>query len=629
MSISTRGPVSSPAGSSPAAPGELSPEIDSGQAFALFEDNLAAPGELVLFSQLQHSFSATAPDLQRTFDELVAASRAGLWLAVAADYELGFALEPRLAGNLPADRPVLRAWAFRQRTQIPPDSIEPWWQARLAPLSAQEREAGILHLTPGWSAQHHARCVGQILSLIANGDCYQVNLTFPLRGLAHGHPLALFARLRQTQPVRYGSLIHDGKDWILSRSPELFFALDGSRLTTKPMKGTIRRGRNPEEDARRLEALRTSAKDRAENLMIVDLIRNDLGRVAPIGGVHVERLFEVESYATLFQMTSTVIAEPIKASTAEILRAIFPCGSVTGAPKIRAMEIIDEIEEARRGLYCGALGWIAPDGGHRFSVPIRTLLIAENRSCRLDVGSGIVADSIAADEYEECLGKAAFARCLADEFDLIETILWQADGGLQLLERHLARLQHAAAALGFQFDRATIAARLARTTTSLPPHDHRVRLALTRTGECTIDCRPLDPLPTQPQVFVWPTPLDGADPKLRFKTTARHFYDDALRQATRAGCFDTLFVNRRGELCEGARSNVFLEIDGRLLTPPLQCGLLPGVYRQSVLDRGLAREAVLTEADLHRARRIFLSNALRGMIEVSLRATPGPNVLSA
>lgn len=588
--------------------------------FALFENNLDEPGQLFLLHELSHTIRAdTVADLPRVFQALEHASARGLWLAVAASYELGLAFEPRFGPWAQVDRPLLRAWAFHQRTEIPPDMAERWWQANLESLSEQQRQAGVLQLAPEWSAQRHACAVERILALIRNGDCYQVNLTFPLWGLTHGHPFALFARLRHTQAVRYGALIHEGKNWILSRSPELFFERSGNRITTRPMKGTIRRSADAVEDALNLQQLRSSEKDQAENLMIVDLIRNDLGKMAPPGGVRVSSLFDVESYATLFQLTSTIVAEPVCASTQDTLRALFPCGSVTGAPKIRAMEIIREVEEGPRDLYCGGLGWIAPDGRQVFSVPIRTLLVTDDGRCRLDVGSGIVADSDTLAEYAECLAKAEFVRKLADEFQLIETLRWKPDAGLHMLDRHLNRLRTSAASLGFRFERESIVAQLDKATASLAPAVHRVRLSLSRSGQSEIRCSVLDDTPSNPETFVWPVPLDESDPKLRFKTTARKFYDDALQTALDVGCFDVLFANTRGELCEGARSNLFLEIGGKLFTPSLGCGLLPGVLRQFLIEEGLATEAVLRKSDLEAASRIFLGNSLRGLTEVRLR----------
>ncbi|MEN3111663.1 aminodeoxychorismate synthase component I [Uliginosibacterium paludis] len=589
-----------------------------GQPFALFENNLAHPGSARLLEDCAGSLLLSDPaQAAFFFAEIRRALASGYWLALAAHYELGHALEHSLPAP-PASMPLARAWIFRRKQDLAGSELDAWWAARLGHLTPQERDGGLLALNPCWSAARHETAVRRVLAYIQAGDCYQINLTFPFDGAIYGHPLALFQRLREAQPVAHGVLIHDGTDWVLSRSPELFVERKGKRLSCRPMKGTAARHADPAQDSANAAALLASDKERAENLMIVDLIRNDLGRLTPAGGVSVARLFELETYASVFQLTSSIHAEPAEADFATTMSALFPCGSVTGAPKIRAMQIIGELEDDARGLYCGALGWLAPDGDFSLNVPIRTLMVSADRRCRLNTGSGIVADSNPVAEYQECLAKAAFARQTAESLGLIETLRW--DGTrFPLLAGHLARLERSAHTLGFAHEPDRIEAEFARLQDRLAKTPVRVRLLLARNGSFEIETAPLTPLPPENLFALADWALDETDPRLCHKTTARVFYDDALKLATQRGLFDLLFCNRRGELAEGARSNLFIERDGALLTPALSCGVLPGVLRASLLKQGTAREAVLYPEDLVRADRIWLGNALRGLVEVRLQ----------
>lgn len=592
--------------------------------FAVFEDNLGDPARLNLLQELLESICAHTPaELPAALAAIEAARNSGHWIAFAGHYELGAALEATLHRTLPENgraEPLLKAWVFAQRELITGDAIAAFWQSTLARLSPQDREAGILSLQPDWDEARHAKAVERILAWIHAGDCYQTNLTFPLHGQACGHPLALFSRLRETQTVSHGALIFDGQDWTLSRSPELFVTRRGTELICRPMKGTAQRSPDPLVDAANAATLQASTKDRAENLMIVDLIRNDLGRLTPPGGVRVDQLFELESFRTVHQLTSTVSAAPVDAAFEDILKALFPCGSITGAPKIRAMQIIHALEDGPRGLYCGALGWLAPDGDFSLNVPIRTLLLRVDGHFRLDVGSGIVADSHAAAEYRECLAKADFVRTLGDDLELIETLKWTPQAAYPDLDWHLARLARSAQELGFIYDTSSQIRALLEFSTNLPAHPQRVRLSLARDGKASLAAAALDAVPAN-QITDWASfALHSNDPRLRHKSSARAFYDTALKVAMSAGLFDVIFCNERGELCEGTRSNLFLEMDdGPLRTPALHCGLLPGVLRAQLLHAGRAVEAVLKKEDLLKARRIWLGNALRGLIEVHLR----------
>jgi para-aminobenzoate synthetase/4-amino-4-deoxychorismate lyase len=437
-----------------------------------------------------------------------------------------------------------------------------------------------------------------------------------------------------------------GPTHVLSCSPELFLRNRGGMLEAKPMKGTASRASVPEGDSEIARLLSGDAKNRAENLMIVDLLRNDLGRIARTGSVRVPALFSVEAYSTVFQMTSTISAElPSDVGFADLLRALFPCGSITGAPKHRTMQLIAELETTPRGLYTGCIGWIAAPAGERaeaacgdfcLSVAIRTLVLGPGASGeggarptqgalrlgRMGIGAGIVIDSRADDEYEECRLKARFLTGLDPGFSLFETMHATRQSGVRHLERHLARLARSAAELDFALPRADIRRALAAQVSALPVDaPFRLRLAVHKDGRFDIVVAPLDALPAGPvSLLVAPEATDEGDPFLRHKTTLRAPYDAAVADAARRGAFDMLFHNRAGFLTEGGRSNVFLQLDGAWVTPPLAAGVLPGVMRSVLLDdpSWQAIEAPLTLADLDRAERIVVCNALRGALDAKV-----------
>lgn len=589
--------------------------IDSAHEFALFDDNQNGKGDLLLSEPEEIIRCSGAGEIDDAFHAIERARLNGKWIAIAARYELGYALEPRLRALLGDDgAPLLTAWVYGRAERLAPSETDARIAAALARCDEHTRLGGLMELQREIAEDDYVRSVRRIRDYITAGDCYQVNFTFALRGRLYGSPLALYRALRAAQPVRHGALICHADGAILSRSPELFVERRGDRLRCRPMKGTAARDSDP-------AALTSSEKNRAENIMIVDLIRNDLGRLAPSGGVRVERLCEVEPYPSVWQMTSTVVAEPVKAGLADVFRALFPCGSVTGAPKIRAMQIIHELETTPRSIYCGALGWIAPDGDFRFSVPIRTLEVGRDGEARLGLGSGIVADSEPAAEWAESLLKGRFLTGLRPAFGLIETLRCEPGAAepYPLLDRHFARLARSATVFGFVLDLDAIRRALIDKARALSG-TQRVRVELAADGSFALSASPLgDDSAATPTVVVSTRTVSSADPLLLHKTTARELYDAELRAAMAQGHFDALFFNERDELAEGARTNVYLDLGGDcLLTPPLRCGVLDGVYRRKLLDEGKAREQCLTRADLSRARAILLSNAARGLFRVEL-----------
>jgi para-aminobenzoate synthetase/4-amino-4-deoxychorismate lyase len=466
---------------------------------------------------------------------------------------------------------------------------------------------------------------------------YQLNFTLPLDVHAAGSSARLHRRLRSLQPAPYGAFLHTQPSRrILSFSPELFFRLENQgdvrRITTRPMKGTAPRGRTTSEDRGVADWLRNDPKNRAENVMIVDLLRNDLGRLCSFGSVRAGNLFAVERYPTLWQMTSTITGElRPEVGFQDIFRALFPCGSITGAPKIRAMQLLSQLEERPRGVYTGAIGFFSKKESV-FNVAIRTLAL-HGRQGTMGVGSGIVIDSNPADEFRECLLKAEFLTRPANSpahpsphsFSLVETMLWR--GEYPLIELHLDRLEDSASYFAFPFNRAqtriALETHVANSLTCYPRAaganspllSHKVRLLLSPDGALQIASEPLPEPSTQPlRLRIAVERTDPQDPMYFHKTTHRPLYAQALQAATQAGYDDVLFLNLRGEVTESAIHNIFIEEDGRLFTPAIVCGLLPGVHRRHVLVTHLdAEERILHREDLRNADAIYLCNAVRGL----------------
>lgn len=605
--------------------------------FALFEDRLASPGAPVawVFEGCQRKVSGAWATLNSALCE---AAKQGFWGVVALDYELGKFFEPTVGA--PPDK-VGTLWVFAHRRALDADTFDAWWHSTLKALPAAHRIGGVSDLQASWTEQQHANAVHAIQSYIAEGDCYQVNLTFPLQFSYFGHPIALFAALREQQPARYGCLIADPESPILSLSPELFVDKSGDRIVTRPMKGTMPRGRDAESDQAAAKGLAQSEKNRAENLMIVDLLRNDLSRLRGSGGaaprISVPQLFVTEAYPTLWQMVSQVEAEFLSGAGAELtpeslLQAVFPCGSITGAPKVRAMQIIDSLEQGARGIYTGSLGWFAPNGDARLNVAIRTLQLKPHSPCSgvgvLGVGGGIVQDSVAAEEWAECWLKARFLTQLDPGIRLIETLRLEPTG-YPLLEAHLTRLMKSARALGFVCEWTEVQECLeAFASQALAENPAvscwRVRLTLDAQGRVELSKGPLAPEPALRirKLFLASERVDACHPLQNHKTSWRTHYDEALiALADHPDIFDALFLNTRDEVVEGARSSLFVQRNGLWQTPPLSSGALPGVWRAEVLAGRVpgmenAEERVLTRADLENAARIVCGNALRGAIEI-------------
>jgi len=662
----------------PAVPFAL---LDEHGATAAAQSALRAPSRLYTDLVREHICTDVAR-LDHVYQAIAADLHAGLHAVVLIDYEWGVALAGLQSRHQHSDRPpaALRCMMFRQLRRLSSAEVEQWLAAReadgsdeagaalratelaAAPAKALPPQgqgvsppacAGVMDLQASVTRAEFDAALDGVQAALQAGDAYQINYTFRLDFNAYGSPLALYRRLRARQPVSYGALIAlPDQRWVLSCSPELFVDhhQPPQRMLARPMKGTAPRLTDPEADRQAGQALALDPKNRAENLMIVDLLRNDLGRIAQTGSVRVPALFAVEGHPTVWQMTSSVEAQLApNVDFAAVLRALFPCGSITGAPKHRAMQLIDALESTPRGLYTGAIGWLeAPEDGVAcgpfcLSVAIRTLTLdaagADGlRAGRMGVGGGIVLDSRAADEFDECFWKARFLTGLDPGFSLFETMRATPQGEVLYLEQHLARLAGSAERLGFVYESAALRQQLQAylatlaQSDQLAPDGFRVRAALDKSGQLHLTSAPLTRLPASTVPLLLACDLGFAatqadDPLLGFKTTRRHDYDAAWQAAEQQGAFDALFFNTAGELTEGGRSNVFVKLDGRWWTPPLASGVLPGVMRERVLTdpQWAAGERRLTREDLSRAQALMVCNALRGVLAAQLRLPAQPN----
>ncbi|AYY58126.1 aminodeoxychorismate synthase component I [Burkholderia multivorans] len=610
-------------------------------SFALLDDcdSTASARSSRLYSGFVRERVCTDPARLDALDAALAQDlRDGLHAVVVGDYEFGRNLQRAQPGHAP-----LRFLLYARCERLSRAEVDAW-------LAAQDGAdtpsiAGVAHVRKSVTRDAFGAAIAAVHDALRAGDSYQINYTYRLNFDVFGTPLALYRRLRARQPVRYGALIAlpDGA-WVVSCSPELFVEKHGELLRARPMKGTAPRSADPQQDAASAAFLANDPKNRAENVMIVDLLRNDVSRIARTGTVRVPALFSVEPYASVWQMTSTVEAGWRDGTTfADMLRALFPCGSITGAPKHKTMQLIDAIETTPRGLYTGTIGWLdapreaaAACGDFCLSVAIRTLTLDapsgsapaddDRRRGTMGVGAGIVLDSVAADEYAECELKARFLSDADPGFQLFETTCATRADGIRHVDRHLARLQRSADAFGFRFDadalRRAIDARCAALDGDGP---YRMKLSLAKDGTLDIVAAALKPLPAGP-VRVWLAadhgfaPTRANDALLLHKTTRRADYDRAWQAAEALGGFDMLFVNERGELTEGGRSNLFVKLDGQWVTPPLASGVLPGVMRAVLLDDPAfgAVERIVTRDDLFRAQAVLLTNALRGAVEAVL-----------
>ena len=597
----------------------------------------------------RHSLLFTKPEVQLSYSagqEIEAFLKTaqdyldrGYFLAGWFAYEFGYALEPVFRPFLDSleRRPLAQLGVYPAPFII--DHATPWPEGHppLPFASTSEKPLGqyrIDNLTPNLTPAEYLGDLERIKEYIAAGDTYQVNYTLKLMFDFTGSPEALYKTLRRNQPVSYGAYLDLGGDRILSFSPELFFRKTAHHCQVRPMKGTMRRGRTKREDQQFAAALQNDLKNRSENVMIVDLLRNDLGRMSSPGSVEVTSLFTVETYATLHQMTSSITGRiDDHIGLTELFKALFPCGSVTGAPKIRTMEIIHELEHQARGVYTGAIGYLSPNGDAVFNVPIRTVVLNQNRG-EMGIGSGIVHDSNPEAEWQECLLKGQFLANPRPDFQIIETLLWERKSGFWLLERHLTRLAASAGYFDYPADLSAIRQQLLTASSSWEAGAVRVRLLLYQDGRIAISTSPCEaptaldlptptvcaPLGALPRIVISSQATDSSWPFLYHKTTRRDLYSHERQQAIDQGYYEVVFTNEMGEITEGSITNILIRQDQQFFTPPLDCGLLAGVCRAYLLSRhpGLIIEKPLRREDLITADAIYLVNSVRGVVPVRL-----------
>lgn len=532
----------------------------------------------------------------------------GLYLAGFFSYELGYFLEDSLVKYSPKRNfPLLWFGVFDRPRQIK--------------SAVSEKAQGDYYLTEptlGISFAPYQRNIRKIRDCIARGETYQINYTNRYNFDFFGDVASFYTNLKTRQKVSYAALINcNAGQFIISLSPELFFRIDSKKnIMVKPMKGTAPLN-TPE------NWLKQDVKNTSENVMIVDLLRNDLGRICLPGSVKVKKLFEVENYATLLQMTSTVAGRlKPEIEISGIIKSLFPCGSVTGAPKISSMKIIRQMEDGPRNVYTGAIGYFAPDGQAVFNVAIRTIDLRKQKdgkcTAQMGIGSGIVYDSKPKEEYEECRLKAQFLINARPEFALIETMLC-AEGKIKRLSDHLRRLKSSADFFSIPISLSSIRAALKDYSAKLTGNI-RLRLLCEACGKVRISHLPIvAPAGETPKIIVSEHRTHSENIFLRHKTTYRKLYDTEFRRHSDQGYFDVIFCNEKDEVTEGAISNIFIQVKNRYYTPPVSCGLLPGVFRQAMLKKLKAKEKVLYLEDLKKSGNIILTNSVRGATKVALK----------
>ena len=546
-------------------------------------------------------------DVGPALDRIERAVHSGLHAAGFFSYEAASGLDPVLKTHVPGDFPLMWFGLFRHRKNIPAGTPN----GRNYDLGAWR---------PSISRSAYDTALNRIRDLIIAGDTYQVNYSFRLRANFSGNSLSLYRDLCRAQRTDYAAYLDIGRFQILSASPELFFALKNGTLTTCPMKGTAPRGRWWKEDKARAKQLQKSEKDRAENVMIVDLLRNDLGRISKAGSVKVPALWHVEHYETLLQMTSTVTSRVrYDVRLRELVTALFPCGSVTGAPKVRTMEIIKEVEQAARGIYTGSIGYLSPGGDMVFNVAIRTVCIDRKTGiAEFGVGSGITSDSSSDGEYEECLTKARLLAAQQPAFDLFETLRYDSKNGFFLLNRHIGRIEASARYFGFAFDRSSVLSALKNAVSNLGKSPHRVRLVLSRNGCVQVETAPLKNTSQKRALSacISPLPVASRDPLLFHKTSRREPYTSRLDMYPM--CEEIILINERGEATECSIGNLVAKLDGLYVTPPISCGLLGGTFRAKLISRGKLTKRVLKVNDLKRAEALYMINSVRKWTRLKL-----------
>lgn len=558
----------------------------------------------IFFSEPEEIIMArTIEEVRPCLDRVQALVESGMYAAGYITYEAAPAFDESFIVHKENRLPLLWFGIFRGPSE--------------PPLAQRTKSFSVSEWVPNTSFEEYESEIKKIKQAIEVGDTYQVNYTIRLQAQFEGDDFAFYKQLSRGQSANYCAYVSTEEHSILSASPELFFHLEDGRITTKPMKGTIGRGKSTFEDRENKEWLASSSKNRSENLMIVDLLRNDLGQIAKIGSVHVPSLFTIEEYPTVFQMTSTVTAQTApKTTIADLFSALFPCGSITGAPKVSTMKIIGEIESTPREVYCGAIGYITPEMEAIFNVPIRTVMIEKStKKAEYGVGGGITWDSTVKEEYEEVMTKAMLLKQNRPKFELLESLLLK-DGQYFLLDKHLERLQKSVDYFRFTINPTDVLKKLEEHAQEQGEMEEKVRLLVGEKGTICVEGAPLHRMPDEIKACLSSVPIVKDEIFLYHKTTNRYMYDRAREGLT--GVHEVLLWNDEGELTEFCNGNVVLELGGKLLTPPVECGLLAGTFRQYLIETNQIQESKLTLADIEESTSIWLINSVRKWVKVNL-----------
>jgi len=574
-------------------------------AKAIFNNPFTNSGWNVSFdSPSEKIFAENICDVIPFIQKVDVAAKNGKWAVMLLSYEAAPAFDSTFICHKKSNFPLACAFIF--------DKCSP------APKNVLTKESSAnLNWNPLIPQNDYNSTIEKIQKYIVAGDTYQVNYTFPLETDYSGNPLEQYYNLCMAQRAPYCCYIDSDDFSVLSISPELFFQRTGNKIITKPMKGTAKRGRWNAEDKEIYDKLKNSKKDRAENLMIVDLLRNDLGRIAKTGSVKTLSLFDIEKYDTVFQMTSTIEAEcDKKTSLNEILKAIFPCGSITGAPKIRTMEIINEVEKYPRGIYTGAIGYIKPGGDCVFNVPIRTITIDKkcvsgeclDRNATFNVGGGIVIDSTYENEYEECLTKSSFLSAEIPDFKLLESLLIE-DGEIFLYEEHLKRIKSSAEYFDYLFDKKTFGQIIRNISKTHNIGKFKIRILSDRNGNIESEVKLIQDLILPRKIKFADKAIDSSDKFFYHKTTNRKIFSDL--KEPHPECDDVILWNEKNEITESTIANIVVEINGKKFTPPIECGLLGGTFRSKLISDGEIKEKIINKENLFTADNIYLINSVR------------------
>ncbi len=620
----------------------LSTVIKNSETYALLEDSkstAAKANNLLFLKPYEVVIARKEGEIANALERIEALKQEGFYLCGYLSYEAGYHFIDKIIPNTFQDKngqPLLYFIAFTELYYPTREALDALFNDRsLFPESA----LSIHDLRLNTSKQSYIKTINTIKKYIEEGDTYQINYTLKYNFKLQGDNVLLYQALRQTQPVEFGALLNFPESKIISLSPELFVYKNKQTLISKPMKGTAKRGANKKEDDAIIKFLKEDSKTLSENVMIVDLIRNDFSRICEIGSVRVNNLFQVQTFKSIHQMISTVKGTLKRGlNFTDILTALFPCGSITGAPKIRTMEIINDLETEARGIYTGAIGYLMPNDDFHFNVPIRTIVIhdtdskgndasdeASNKSCEMGIGSGIVYQSDAYDEYEECLLKANFLRQVNKRFYLIEAFRFNAKNHqFNHLNQHLKRIMLSADYFGFEIKRDELESQLedykkVLSTNKADHKDCKIRLTVSQAGEINVSHEFIESNSESiEKIIISDKRVQSSSVFQYHKTSKREHYNLAYEKAEQGGFYDVLFFNEKEQLAEASRHNVFIKIAGQYFTPPITAGILNGIERQNFIQQMNVEEKYVSLDDLLKADEVILTNSVRGAVNVEV-----------